>query len=128
MRSLKATDVITVAEIILSAEGAVKELGEILYESYEEKSKKSEKDKTLDGIEMARIVLMSCLKHCKKDILVWFADVAGMSFEEFDNQGPKGIIRVIEHLKKQEGISGFFGDAFSLYQGTLGSEKDTIKT
>lgn len=128
MRNLRATDVTRVANIMLSAEGVVRELGDILYESQEVKAEKSDKEKTLDGIEIARIILASCLKHCDREILEWMADVAEMDFDKFNDLGMKGIKDVIKHLSQQEGISGFFGDAFSLYQGKISSDGGTTES
>lgn len=128
MRNLKNTDLLKLVEIMTSAEGVIYDLGDLLYEGPEQKQEKSQKEKTLDGIEMARIVIYSCIRNTGEDILKWLADIAEMDYEEFDNAGPTKLTDTIEHLAGQEDIVDFFGKACKVFQSKKASAKGTTKT
>jgi len=109
-------------------EGVIQELGDLLYESYSDKAKKSEKDKTLDGVEMGRVVISTIIKRTGDKILHWLAGIAELDYEAFDNAGPGKLAEVITHLSKQEGLSDFFAAACALFPEQKRSESNITPT
>ena len=128
MRNLRNSDLLKMVEIMTSAEGVVKELGDLLYETKEDKSDKTKKEKVLDGIEIARVVIYSCIRNTGTDILKFLADIAEMEYEEFDVAGPRKLTETIEHLGEQDDIAFFFRKAYRLFQTKKSIKKDTTKT
>lgn len=134
VRELKTKDLFTVAKILLSlSDEALDEITELVARKDLEEQKSEEEDEVEEfekrkqknqlGMQMATSVIRIMLENAEDDLIAWFADLTGMSEDEFLNARIDAPMVVIDEISKQEGFTNFSRKAFSLYKRMNSSAK-----
>lgn len=135
VRPLKTKDVMTVARMLLKVVDEAKDkLSNIIKASNlppEEAEKETESQKKVRkmelGLTLALTVLDTCLIHAEGDLKAWFADLIGVTPEEFDETDLNTIPEIMNQLKTNEDLKSFFSNVLALFSEMNVSAANLLK-
>ncbi|MCK8826409.1 hypothetical protein MWH25_01430 [Natroniella acetigena] len=122
VRDLKAKDVFTVSKMLLKVTGKAKDqifnliTADDVKEKIESKEELTGTEQVELGIKIAYEVLSVCLEHAENDLKEWFADLIGVTAEEFDEMSFDTPMIIIEKVVTKEEAKSFFTRAFALFK------------
>lgn len=79
------------------------------------------------GQQIALIVLETCYKHVRQDLIDWFASLCEKTADEFLDMPPETTLQVMEQLTEAQETKDFFTRAFALFKKTNLSGKVSTK-
>jgi predicted DNA-binding ribbon-helix-helix protein len=80
---------------------------------------KADKGKNNDDllISVGLDIVMSLFDFVLEDVSAWFADLAGLSLEEYNEKAPfDADLQIIEQLREAQGVKDFFTRALRVYK------------
>jgi hypothetical protein len=120
VRRLVVDDIFLLAKILSNiSEKAGQEVVKILVQEGDTSklSEEERKEKELEiGIKLAETVFRVCLFHAEDDFKKWVANILGVSRRRVGKLTFVELKEIINQIKENEDISGFFGDAFTSFR------------
>lgn len=118
IRKLKTEDVFTVVDMLRKIGGVTGKQIKTLFTSSDDESKKAKTKEQVEkvGVEVAFLLLETCYKETKDDLVAWFASLCQVKPEEFYQLPADTFLDIIEELTTSKDAENFFLRAWSLYK------------